>query len=64
VLVANYILTEARATVTLSEIRSYQNNGDHASLGSRFTMWKTGLLALELHRQAGKRHRTLAGFGR
>jgi hypothetical protein len=62
--VANFILTEARATVTLSEIRSYQNNDDHASLGSRFTMWKTGLLALELYRQAGKHHRTLAGFGR
>ncbi|QZY93047.1 hypothetical protein K7H94_22320 (plasmid) [Pantoea dispersa] len=53
---ANFILTEARATVTLSEIRSYQNNDDHASLGSRFTMWKTGLLALELYRQVGKHH--------
>ncbi|WP_176428127.1 hypothetical protein [Pantoea sp. VS1] len=62
-LVSNYILTEARTTVTLSEIRSYQNNDDHASLGARFTMWKTGLLVLELHRQAGKRHRTLADFG-
>ncbi|WP_413676588.1 hypothetical protein [Pantoea dispersa] len=59
---SNYILTEAHATVTLSEIRSYQKNDDYASLGSRFTIWKTGLLALELHRQAGKRHRILADF--
>ena len=48
-LVANYSVIEARAAVTLSEIRSYQNNDDHTSLGSRFTMWKTGLLAFEHH---------------
>ncbi|QZY97798.1 O-antigen ligase family protein [Pantoea dispersa] len=46
---ANFSVIESRAALTMSEYHSYQNNDDHTSLGSRFTMWKTGLLAFEAH---------------
>ena len=46
---ANFNVIESRAALTLNEYSSYQNNDDHTSLGSRFTMWKTGLLAFQHH---------------
>lgn len=43
----SYKTIEKRIELTVKEYESYQKNNDHTSLGSRFTMWNTGILAFE-----------------
>lgn len=40
-------IIEVRVSSTVNEIHLYQKGNDHSSLGSRFTMWKTGLIAFK-----------------
>ena len=40
-------IIEVRLSSTVNEIHLYQKGNDHSSLGSRFTMWKTGLIAFK-----------------
>jgi O-antigen ligase len=39
----------SRVTSTLTEVNDYNNNNGNTSLGSRFSLWKAGLNAFELH---------------
>ncbi|MGK3126758.1 O-antigen ligase family protein [Candidatus Pantoea formicae] len=39
----------SRVTSTLNEVNDYNNNNGNTSLGSRFSLWKAGLNAFELH---------------
>lgn len=43
----SYKLIEGRLDTTIQEYNAYQSGNDRTSLGSRFTMWKTGILAFE-----------------
>lgn len=43
----SYKLIEKRVERTIVEYDNYQKGNDKTSLGSRFTMWKTGILAFE-----------------
>ncbi|WP_167347662.1 O-antigen ligase family protein [Type-D symbiont of Plautia stali] len=43
----SYKLIETRVDTTVTEYTDYQQGNDKTSLGSRFTMWKTGILAFE-----------------
>lgn len=43
----SYKVIETRFESTVQEYRDYENGNDRTSLGSRFTMWKTGILAFE-----------------
>ncbi|WP_130835939.1 O-antigen ligase family protein [[Erwinia] mediterraneensis] len=43
----SYKTIEKRVELTVNEFESYQKNNDHTSLGSRFTMWSSGILAFE-----------------
>ncbi|WP_293792003.1 O-antigen ligase family protein [uncultured Pantoea sp.] len=44
---AGYKLIEKRLDLTLHEYQAYEKGNDRTSLGSRFTMWKTGALSFE-----------------
>jgi O-antigen ligase len=44
---SSYKIIETRLDSTFSEISNYQHGDDKTSLGSRFTMWKMGLLSFE-----------------
>jgi len=39
----------SRVTSTLTEVNDYNNNNGNTSLGSRFSLWKAGLNAFDLH---------------
>lgn len=39
----------SRITSTVNEVNDYNNNDGNTSLGSRFSLWKAGLNAFELH---------------
>lgn len=43
----SYKVIEARFDTTVQEYHDYQQGNDRTSLGSRFTMWKTGILSFE-----------------
>lgn len=43
----SYKMIEVRVEKTVKEYTAYQHGNDKTSLGSRFTMWKTGILAFE-----------------
>jgi len=43
----SYKVIETRFESTVQEYRDYEHGNDRTSLGSRFTMWKTGILAFE-----------------
>lgn len=43
----SYKLVEGRVETTVNEYNDYQKGNDKTSLGSRFTMWKTGVMAFE-----------------
>ncbi|ORM64921.1 O-antigen ligase [Pantoea rodasii] len=43
----SYKVVEVRVESTVNEYNDYQHGNDKTSLGSRFTMWKTGILAFE-----------------
>lgn len=39
----------SRVTSTMSELKDYNNNNGNTSLGSRFSLWKSGVHAFEMH---------------
>ena len=43
----SYKVIEGRLETTVNEYHSYEQGNDKTSLGSRFTMWKTGVMAFE-----------------
>jgi O-antigen ligase len=43
----SYKVIEGRLATTVNEYHDYEQGNDKTSLGSRFTMWKTGILAFE-----------------
>ncbi|HBZ14403.1 O-antigen ligase family protein [Pantoea sp. BRR-3P] len=43
----SYKVIETRFDTTVQEYRDYEHGNDRTSLGSRFTMWKTGILSFE-----------------
>jgi O-antigen ligase len=43
----SYKVIEGRLETTVNEYHDYEKGNDKTSLGSRFTMWKTGVLAFE-----------------
>lgn len=44
---ASYKIIESRLDTTVQEIYLYKQGDDKTSLGSRFTMWKTGILSFK-----------------
>lgn len=43
----SYKVIEGRLETTVNEYHDYEKGNDKTSLGSRFTMWKTGVMAFE-----------------
>ena len=43
----SYKVIEGRLETTVNEYHDYEQGNDKTSLGSRFTMWKTGIMAFE-----------------
>lgn len=46
---SRWSIVQSRFDVTMSEYHLYEKGDDQTSLGSRFTMWKMGLITFEQH---------------
>ncbi|WP_436919940.1 O-antigen ligase family protein [Klebsiella pneumoniae] len=57
----SYKILHNRFESTLNEINKYQNGDDHTSLGSRFTMWESGIAAFK-HAPFGQTAQERNGF--
>jgi O-antigen ligase len=46
---SRWSMVQSRFAVTVSEYHRYEQGNDETSLGSRFTMWKMGVMAFKEH---------------